>query len=427
MKRLAAVVAAGAVVCILPAAGSAVGGDLDLTFSGDGKVLTDVSARGDFAGAIAIQGDGKIVVAGGAAWETRDPKITLVRYNADGTLDTSFGGDGKVTTNLTAHEDAAYGVAIQPGDNKIVVAGDAGLRTGDSRFGVLRYNADGALDTSFGGDGKVTTQLTSHDDPVAGLALQSDGKILVSGGAAFDTRNAKVALVRYNANGTLDTSFSGDGKVITDAVTAHEYANAVVVQADLKIVIGGLGAPKGSDTRMLVLRYLPDGSRDTSFSGDGKVLTDFTGKDDSIQNLAIDADGNIVAAGIAGFGGQDARFALARYLPTGALDTSFSGDGKVMTNFTTTYDASWDVAIQTDTKIVAAGESHGDFALARYLADGSLDTSFSGDGKAKTSLSSRSDFAFGVAIQADGGIVLAGGAAWGSQNAKIGLARYLGS
>lgn len=368
MKRLAAVVAAGAVVCILPAAGSAVGGDLDLTFSGDGKVLTDVSARGDFAGAIAIQGDGKIVVAGGAAWETRDPKITLVRYNADGTLDTSFGGDGK-----------------------------------------------------------VTTQLTSHDDPVAGLALQSDGKILVSGGAAFDTRNAKVALVRYNANGTLDTSFSGDGKVITDAVTAHEYANAVVVQADLKIVIGGLGAPKGSDTRMLVLRYLPDGSRDTSFSGDGKVLTDFTGKDDSIQNLAIDADGNIVAAGIAGFGGQDARFALARYLPTGALDTSFSGDGKVMTNFTTTYDASWDVAIQTDTKIVAAGESHGDFALARYLADGSLDTSFSGDGKAKTSLSSRSDFAFGVAIQADGGIVLAGGAAWGSQNAKIGLARYLGS
>ena len=188
---------------IITSVASAQAGQLDAAFSGDGRVATDVTVRGDTGTTVAVQTDGKIVVAGGAGWD-KNPRFVLIRYNADGTLDTSFGGDGKVTTDFTPAEDAAWGVAIQP-DGKIVAAGDAALGAGNSRFAVARYNSDGTLDTSFSGDGKVTTQFTRHNDPVAGLAMQADGKIVVSGGAAHDRPNSNFALARYNSDGTLDT------------------------------------------------------------------------------------------------------------------------------------------------------------------------------------------------------------------------------
>ena len=135
-------------VLALPSAALAQPGSLDASFSGDGRATTDFSPRGDFGAAVAIQADGKIVVGGTSAWNSRNPMFALVRYNADGTLDTTFGGDGRVTTNFTPTEDGVYGLAIQA-DGKIVAAGDAGLRTTNSRFAVARYNADGTLDTSF--------------------------------------------------------------------------------------------------------------------------------------------------------------------------------------------------------------------------------------------------------------------------------------
>jgi uncharacterized delta-60 repeat protein len=181
--RSSAVTAIGTLIALAVAAAAwAAAGDLDATFSDDGKRVTDLSARGDFAAAVAVQTNGKIVVAGSAAYDTRDPRFAVARFNAGGTIDTSFGGDGKVRTNFTPREDAVWGVAIQT-DGKIVAAGDAGLRTGNSRFALARYNVDGTLDMTFGGgDVKVTTNWTSGDDPISSLVLQLDGKIVVAAG-----------------------------------------------------------------------------------------------------------------------------------------------------------------------------------------------------------------------------------------------------
>jgi uncharacterized delta-60 repeat protein len=405
-------------------------GELDTSFGGDGKVTTDVTARGDFATEVAIQADGRIVVVGGASWE-RNPKFVLVRYNADGTLDTSFGGDGRVTTDFTRREDAAWAVAIQA-DGKIVAAGDAGLRTGNSRFAVARYNSDGTLDSTFGGDGKVTTHFSRHDDPVAGLTIQADGKIVVSGGVAFDGRNPNFALARYKSDGTLDPPFGGDGKVTTDFGHNDDYSNAVVVQADGNLVAGGFSVASRSRGRgrLALARYHDDGTLDTAFGGDGKVITNFTSWYDSVHDLALQPDGKIVAVGVAGSGGANSKFALARYNTDGTLDVNLGGDGKVATDVTSGYDSGRDVALQPDGKIVAAGYVSGRggrFAVARFDSDGGLDVTFGADGKATTNFTRYDDFAFGLARQADGNLVLAGGSGWGGPNPKIALARYLGS
>jgi uncharacterized delta-60 repeat protein len=405
-------------------------GDLDTSFGSDGKVTTDVTARGDFATEVATQADGKIVVVGGASWG-KNPKFVLLRYNADGTLDTSFGGDGKVTTNFTRRQDVAFGVAIQA-DGKIVAAGDAGLRTGNSRFGVARYNADGTLDTTFGGDGKVTTQFTRKDDPVSSLVIQADGRIVVAGGAAWNGTNGNFALARYNADGTLDTSFGGDGKVTSDFGGRREFANAVTVQADGKLLAGGLVrfSKTAGRNRFELVRYNVDGTRDTGFSSDGRATTDFTRWHDSVQGLAVQADGKIVAAGVAGYGGSNPNFALARYDQDGALDATFGGDGKVTTNFTAGYDEAWDVELQPDGKIVAGGDTAGKggrFAIARYDTDGALDVTFSGDGRAVTNFTRHDDFAYGLALQADGNALRVGASGWGGPNPRIAAARYMGA
>jgi uncharacterized delta-60 repeat protein len=408
-------------------------GDLDTSFGGDGKVTTDFTSRADAAFDVALQVDERIVAAGGSAFDGTNPKFAVARYNTDGTLDTSFGGDGKVTTDLTSRADAVFGVAIQA-DQKIVAAGDAGIGGANSKFGVVRYNVDGTLDTSFGGDGKVTTDFTSRLDSVAGLAIQTDGKILVSGGSGVDGSNPKFALARYNTDGTLDTSFGGDGKVTTDFTSRLDFANSVAVQDDAKIVAAGLARPSGSRAKFALARYNIDGTLDTSFGGDGKVTTGFTSAADSAQKVVIQGDSKLVAAGIAGSLGSNPKFAVARYNTDGTLDTAFGGDGKVTTDFTSRFDGAFGAGLQADGKIVAAGESglggagsNPKVALARYNIDGTLDTAFSGDGKVTTDFTSREDFSRGVAIQTDGNIVLAGGSGLGGTNAKFALARYLAS
>ncbi len=405
-------------------------GQLDASFGGDGKVTTDITAGGDFATRVAIQPDGKIVVVGGARWE-KDTRFLLLRYNGDGTLDTTFSGDGKVTTNFTRRQDSAWGLAIQP-DGKIVAAGDAGLRGRDSRFAVARYNADGTLDSTFGGDGKVTTQFTRADDPVAGVALQPDGKIVVSGGAAWGTRGGNFALARYNTDGKLDMSFGGDGRVTTDFARKGDFANAIAIQADGKLVAGGFATysrAKGRN-RFALARYSANGALDLTFSGDGKQTTNFTRRNDPVFDLTLQPDGKIVAAGVASWEGSNPNFALARYSADGTPDSSFGGDGKVTTDFSAGYDRAYDVDLQSDGKIVVAGATAGlggRFVIARYDTSGDLDDTFNGGGFAATNFTSHDDFANGLALQGDGRFVLVGGSGWGGSNPTVALARYLGS
>ncbi|MFL5798198.1 MAG: delta-60 repeat domain-containing protein [Actinomycetota bacterium] len=392
-------------------------GELDVSFSGDGKVTTQfASESADEAHAVAVQPDGKIVAAGESTGD-----FALARYTTAGTLDPSFGDGGRVQTVFDlGSDDVVSALAIQA-DGKIVAVG-----VSNNRFALARYDTDGALDTTFNGDGKVITQFTSGSADLAfAVAVQADGKIVAAG-----VSNDKFALARYKTNGALDTAFNGDGKVITHFTAGSaDQAQSVAIQADGKIVAAGESFPSSSATADFALaRYTPGGGLDTTFSGDGKLTTCFAaGSDDSADAVAVQADGRIVAAG---FSGQ--RFGLSRYTPAGRLDATWGGDGKVTTRFSDRSTDSADaVAIQENGKIVAAGDSsltNDHFALARYRTDGGLDSTFGGDGTVTTHFTTRSDdVAFAMAIQADGNVVAAGRCELSYYYSRFALARYVAS
>jgi uncharacterized delta-60 repeat protein len=398
---------------IFSAAAIAAAGDPDPTFSADGKQRTDFGTGPSAAEAVVRQADGKIIAVGAA-----DGDFLVTRYNLDGSLDMSFSGDGRTRTSFSGGA-AATAVALQP-DGKIVVVGSES----DLRFALARYNPNGSLDTSFSGDGKQTTFFTISGEFIYnaafGVALQGNGKIIAVGGTG-STGPSDFALARYSPNGSLDTSFSGDGKQTTDFGSANDGARAVALQADGKIVAVGSA---GAFDLFALARYNPNGSLDTSFSVDGRQTTAFGG---FATGVALQGDGRIVAVGRAGdFSAGESDFGLARYSPNGSLDTSFSGDGKQTTDFLFgANDVANDVAIQANGRIVAVGLAGGgatgnDFGLARYNANGTLDTSFSADGRKRTSFGG-SDSANGVALQGDGRIV-----AVGAGNGEFALARYLG-
>ncbi len=387
-------------------------GSLDTTFSGDGKQTTDFGGS-DGARAVALQADGKIVAVGIAGGN--GSSFAVARYNPNGTLDPTFSGDGKQTTSFGGYLDGAKAVALQ-GDGKIVAVGHAGAANGD--FALTRYNPNGSLDTTFSGDGKQTTDF-GNDDGARAVALQADGKIVAAGVGGLG-----VALARYNPNGSLDTTFSGDGKQTTDLGGLGQGASAVALQADGKIVIGSSACSFGVCGDFALARYNPNGSLDTSFSGDGKQTTNLGDAAEGVTGVAIQGDAKIIAVGS---GGPDfGDFALARYNPNGSLDTSFSGDGKQTTDFGGS-DGANAVALQGGKIVLVGSGSLGgtggnDFALARYNTDGSLDTSFSGDGKQTTDFGT-GDAANAVALQGDGKIVAAGRGAGGGGYA-FSLARY---
>jgi uncharacterized delta-60 repeat protein len=398
-------------------------GELDPTFSGDGKVLTDFGAL-DNANDVAIQPDGKIVAAGATRVGTNPLNFALARYNPGGSLDPSFDGDGKVVTNFGSDLDSVLGVAIQA-DGKIVAAGFTDAGVNPANFALARYNPDGSLDPTFAGDGTLVTDFGDFDFANE-VAIQADGKIVAAGVSSLTDDN--FALARYNPDGSLDPSFDGDGRVVTDfgGFIGDDRAEAVAIQADGKIVAAGQASAGTNPLNFALARYNPGGSLDSSFDGDGRVVTDF-GAGDSASGVAIQVDGKVVAAGFTSNGDNPRNFALARYNPDGTRDPSFDGDGRVRTDFGSSEMASG-VALQADGKIVAAGASGAfgarDFALARYSVGGGLDASFNGDGRVLTDFGADDD-AHAVAIQADNKIVAAGASDFGPNPYNFALARYL--
>jgi uncharacterized delta-60 repeat protein len=419
-----------ATLLLLPLGVGAVGsGDLDSSFGGDGTVTTSFgNGNSTVARAVALQADGKVVVAGSYRSDTFDIDIALARYLPNGTLDASFSGDGKVLTDFEdGSVDSAQALALQP-DGKIVVAGTYVFISND--FALARYLPNGTLDASFSGDGKVLTDFGLGNDDVAfAVALQPDGKIVVAGTSpTWASGSYDFALARYLPNGTLDASFSSDGRVLTDFVSgSDDVAYAVALQPDGKIVVAGISIfPSSGNVDFTLARYLPNGTLDASFSGDGKVLTDFEGGSDDVASaVALQPDGKIVMAG-----DSNGAFALARYLPNGTLDASFSGDGKVLTDFEGgSVDSAQALTIQPNGKIVVAGVSDSsgtnDFALVRYLSNGTLDPSFGSNGMVLTDFGSGSnDVIFALTTQPrDGRLVVAGSSATSGPGA-FALARY---
>lgn len=378
-------------------------GGFDSSFSDDGRTTVDfgpnftVSAR-----AAAVQPDGRTVVVG-RAWPTGPGRIgfAVARLNLDGSLDTTFGPtrNGTAVTYI-GDESEASAVAIQP-DGKIVVVGTSN----DSDFAVARYNANGTIDTSFDGDGIRSFDFStlinySRADEVL---IQQDGRILIGG--TTDTSllgsNSDFALARLHPNGSFDSSFGGDGRVVvgfggSDYFTAMaiNYNDTPATNPDYgKIVAVGGGGPGGGG-KLLVIRLHPNGSRDQSFSGDGELAIPYY--DDSATygvGVVIQPGGKIVAGGSAGFSPttRTSGLVMARFLPNGSLDTTFgsSGDGWTFADFGNHSEPALDLISASDGGLILAGTNQDNFTpdpsrrdvLAFYTADGRPDTRYPGGGK----------------------------------------------
>jgi len=384
------------------------------SFLSYGKVITDFGSPDYFSFdqsySITLQADGKILAGGSAYTADQIGYFALARYNPDGSLDTSFYG-GTVKTRIGSGNvpvSVVNSVTVQA-DGKILAAGIS--NDGYIYVALARYNPDGSLDSSFSGSGIVRTDFNSYHTSVQFLTVQADGKILVAGtGGNGDFGD--FALARFDSKGSLDTGFDDDGIVTTSVGSSGSQGNSVIVQTDSKILVAG-----SSNGDFAVVSYNKDGSLDTGFDGDGKVTTDIGSFSDDAQSAKLQADDKILVAGTS-WNGINSDFALVRYNPDGSLDASFGSDGKVTTDFGAANDSSSFVTVQADGKIIMAGSSNGDFALARYNSDGSLDASFSGDGKVTTELGF-SESNLSVTVQTDNKIVVSG-----SSDGDFALARY---
>lgn len=377
-------------------------GSLDTNFGSEGIVVTSVRNEDKVTGLI-IQPDGKLVVAGYAdscsLFGDACEDFALVRYSSDGALDTSFGDGGIALTDFGSRADRARTLIIQT-DGKLVAAGsyyDTSNRV--TGLAMAYYNTDGSLDSGFGSGGKVATHII---DVAYALANHPDGK-LVAAGSVDDGFNMDFALVRYDLTGSPDTSFGSNGKVVTNFIVADfgyggGDAYALVIQPDGKLVVAG---STSSHKYFAVVRYNPDGTLDNSFGSKGRVITNFGAENTIAKALLIQPDGKLVAAGVSGY-----KFAAARYNPDGTLDQTFGAGGIITTSLGTGSSANA-VAIQPDGKLVLAGSNLGRFALVRYNSDGSLDISFGAGGIVTNSFSS-SDSANDLVIQADNKLLVAG-------------------
>lgn len=406
-------------------------GDLDIGFGNDGIVVQDAGSNFESANAVAIQADGKIVVAGPrqgqAGFET-----VLLRFNDDGTLDTGFGTGGIVITDTTdAIDYIAFGIAIQP-DGKILVSGQA-VDSTSVRFMVLRFNTDGSVDDGFGAGGVALVDAGDDMSAGFGIAVQPDGKILVSG---FSNTNLQdnITIVRFNPDGILDPTFDGDGIVVTN-IDNESRGYTVNLTPDGKIVVGGRMS-NGSTTNIVVVRYNLDGSLDLTFSGDGITTTQIATVSDVYLPLgaAVQPDGKILVTTNSYISGLNEGFALLRYNTDGTLDSQFGDNGKTLT-IIGSFDVPRAAVVQPDGKIVIAGYSYTNFSpqeanmvLLRYDANGVLDTEFGieGLGLIIADINSQADIALAMALQPDGKILITGNTGLGNI-VDIAMLRFLSS
>jgi uncharacterized delta-60 repeat protein len=397
-------------------------GDLDTSFDTDGKVTTPIGSGNDYIRSVVMQSDGKIVAAGDS-YNGSNYDFAIVRYNTDGSLDTTFDSDGKVTTPIGSPDAVAWDVVLQS-DGKIVAAGES-YNGSNYDFAVVRYNTDGSLDTTFSSDGKVTTPIASGNDKAYSVVLQGDGKIVVAG-ASYNGSNNDFAVLRYNTDGSLDTTFDTDG-IQTTALggATNDYVNSVVVQSDGKIVAAGYTF-KVTEADFAIVRYNTNGSLDTTFDTDGKLTTPIGSGSELANSVVLQSDGKIVAAGYS-YNGSDNDFAIVRYNTDGSLDSTFGTGGKLTTPIGSGDDNADSVVLQSDGKIVVAGDSgngsNSDFAVLRYNSGGSLDTTFGTGGKVTTPIGSGNDYASDVVLQSDGKIIVAGSSHNGS-NHDFAVVRY---
>lgn len=375
-------------------------GTLDATFGADGNsdgtpdgvVNLDLGTSSDDAKAVAIQADGKIVVAGNSTPTGGSSNVVLARLNANGTLDATFGADGNadgtpdgvVQVSFGNGDDAVDAIAIQL-DGKIVVAGDTTSNSGGSQnMMVARVNANGSLDATFGAgnadgtpDGVVSISLGDGNDEAKAVAIQADGKIVIAGNTVGSDDSSNIAVARLNSDGSLDVTFGAgnadgtpDGVVAVSLSNGDDKAKAVALQADGKILVGGVTVAADKSSNVAVARLNSDGTADVNFGAgtadgtpDGSVSVSFGAGDDKLKGLLLQADGKILIAGSNTAADGSSNAVVARLNSNGALDSSFGEDssdgtpnGVVSISLGSGDDSAEALALQADGKILIAGD-----------------------------------------------------------------------
>jgi uncharacterized delta-60 repeat protein len=425
-------------------------GDLDTTFDGDGVVITDNGNTSEGIVDLLIQPDRKIIAVGYSINNSgMSRQSVIIRYNSDGSLDSTFGAGGKVF--IPSSSPLSSEMALQP-DGKIVFVGTIGASP-NSEFYVARLNADGSFDAAFNGTGAVTLDLRGTTDFASSVKIQPDGKIVIGGVSHKTSQIVSIApptdftIVRLNTDGSLDTTFDGDGKVFT-SVQEVAGISSLAIQPDGKIVAAGeaftfdVAANNPANSSFTTVRYNSDGSLDTTFNGTGIVSAQFvlanatpgSRKQNRPDTIIIRPGGKILVVGNAESCCVPQplnQVAMVQYNADGSVDSSFGNAGKIQIGFTShPTTRAIDAAIQPDNKIVITGDVQANHKariqalVGRFNANGSLDATFSGDGWNTFSLSSNvSSRGNAVAIQPDGKIII-GGYITGSNGSDFMLARF---
>jgi uncharacterized delta-60 repeat protein len=422
---------------------AALPGCLDSSFGGVGFVHIDPAgtpSESEVAYAVTVQPDGKILVAATTNAVSTDADVALIRYNVDGTLDTSFGDPdpfnpslrkGYTQFSIWSHAELLKSMVLQP-DGKIVLS-----LYGDYSSVIIRYNNDGSLDSGFG-----TTGIVRLGDgaPYYELALQADGKILAGGGGSF-------SVARLNPNGSLDSSF-GVGGIVTANPSGTKRGSAVgwglaiqrvpALTGEERIVVGGWSANSGEKSAWTLMRFRSNGATDTTFGSNGIVKTAFYGFGDQARKVKIDSSNRIVVAGLIRHSSDNCGdylmdSAVVRYLQNGSLDGSFSG-GKQIVDVYGGKESLYALALQADDKTLllmtsaSSDASVRHFALVRFNIDGSRDSTFGllGNGVVTTGFYGFGNWGYALAIQPGDGKIIAAGTTYVQNNInQTVVARYL--
>jgi uncharacterized delta-60 repeat protein len=400
-------------------------GGLDTTFGNSGTIdfqftpfaISEVNA-------LALQSNGDIIAAGTTNAFSNSQEFALARFKPDGTLDTTYGSGGKVTSHFGASSrDSIQGVVIQP-DGKLVAAGSTG--PSPAHLALARYNTDGTLDTSFGSGGLVTTAFGTGDQGANAVALQADGKIV-----AACTANGDFALVRYKPDGSLDTTFGTGGIVETDLGGHVATVTSMVIQPDGKYVVAGSSSFGFDD--LVVVRYNTDGSLDASFGSGGVSRNTFGYRTaETFNGVTLQSDGKIVTAG--GVIGQHSvsDIAVGRFNPDGSLDQTF-GTGGLVDSYPGVASAANAVGLTANGEIVVAGimgapagtNSGFDTMVALYKTDGTLDSNFGSGGVYDLDLAPGDNDQFNALVLQPDGKLVVGGTIGGGTVRDFGLARFI--
>jgi uncharacterized delta-60 repeat protein len=378
-------------------------GMLDPTFGSNGIV----TARSSSASEVVLQPDGKIITLGSIKLSDEQYKRVITRYNSNGTLDNTFGVNGSVS--IEVEEFSASKIALQPG-GKLIVGGKSG-----EAFAVVRYNSNGSLDTSFGTSGMgVFLGASDNYQSFGDIAIQADGKIVVVGDtSASQSTRTDLNFARFNSDGTKDV-----GNILYFTNSHNNYGKAVVIQPDGKIILSGIITPDDGRGPLLSLaRINQDGTLDRStFGTEGKTAIQFFDFDNNHGAVALQSDGKIVLTGtVFNNGGMNGNLAVVRVNSNGALDSTFGGTGIVITDLGADESIN-DLVIQPDGKIILGGKTcdvctnygSSDFLLARYNSDGSLDTTFGANGKVVSDFGNNIETARSVILQPDNKVVVVG-------------------